>query len=308
MRLPAIEHRYEHTVFDSGRWANFTPRADDILICTSYKAGTTWTQMLCALLIFRTADFGAPLTTFTPWLDLKATPIDELLAVYEAQTHRRFIKTHTPLDGLPYFPDGTYITVGRDPRDVFMSMLNHLGNNDPRAQERLFGAREGEAVPLTEDVNELFRIWLTTPSFAWEEDGFPYWSHFRHARTFWDYRHLPNIHLFHYSDYQADLPGEMRKLADVLAIDIDDEEIAGLAESAGFDAMKSRADELAPDVDHGMWRSNDAFFHKGTSGQWEGVLSDESLSLYQQKKAAQPGMLGEWLERGSRAVGNPRDL
>jgi len=308
VRLPSIEHRYEHLVFDSGRWAGFEPRPDDILICTSYKAGTTWTQMLCALLIFRTPDFGAPLTTLTPWLDLRATPIDELLAVYEAQTHRRFIKTHTPLDGLPYFPEATYITVGRDPRDVFMSMLNHLGNNNPEAQARIFGAQAGEGPPLPEDVNEIFRIWLTTPSFEWEEDGFPYWSHFRHARTFWDFRHLPNIHLFHYSDYKSDLRGEMRRLASALSIEIADEEIGRLADAAGFEAMKSRADELAPDVDHGMWRSNDAFFNKGTSRQWEGVLSDESLALYERKKAAQPGMLGEWLEKGSRVVGNPRDL
>lgn len=303
-----IEHRYEHPVFDSGRWANFRSRPGDVLICTSYKAGTTWTQMLCALLIFRTPEFGQPLTTLTPWLDLRATPIDELLAVYEAQTHRRFIKTHTPLDGLPYYPEVSYVTVGRDPRDVFMSMLNHLGNNNPEAQERLFGMKEGERPPVTEDVNELFRMWLTTASFPWEEDGFPYWSHFRHARTFWEFRHLPNIHFFHYSDYQADLPAEMRRLADALAIGIDDDGIAGLAGSAGFDAMKSRADELAPDVDHGMWKSNDAFFNRGTSGQWEGVLDEASLALYEQKKTAQPGMLGEWLEKGSRAVGNPRTL
>ncbi|HEY5647550.1 MAG TPA: sulfotransferase domain-containing protein [Pseudomonadales bacterium] len=308
MQLPTIRHRYEHMVFDSGRWQSFKPRPDDILICTSYKAGTTWTQMLCALLIFRTPEFGQPLTTMTPWLDLKATPIDELLAVYEAQTHRRFIKTHTPLDGLPYFPEATYLTVGRDPRDVFMSMLNHLQNGNPDAQERIFGVKADALPPMPEDVNEIFRMWLSTPSFEWEEDGFPYWSHFRHARTFWEYRQLPNVHLFHYSDYQADLPGEMRRLADALGIEIDDAEIAELGKAARFDAMKSRADELAPDVDHGMWRSNDAFFNSGTSGQWEGVLSDESLALYEQKKAAQPGMLGEWLEKGSRAAGNPRDL
>ncbi|MGE0621609.1 MAG: sulfotransferase domain-containing protein [Pseudomonadales bacterium] len=308
MRLPRPLHRYEHLVFDSGRWAGFEHRPGDILICTSYKAGTTWTQMLCALLIFRSADFGVPLTTLSPWLDLKATPIDELLATYEAQTHRRFIKTHTPLDGLPYFPDATYITVGRDPRDVFMSMLNHLGNNNPETQQRIFGAQTAQGPPLPEDPNEIFRMWLTTPTFEWEEDGFPYWSHFRHARTFWAFRHLPNIHFFHYSDYQADLPGEMRILADALDISIGDHEIARLSAAAGFNAMKSRADELAPDVDHGMWRSNDAFFHKGTSGQWAGVLSDESLALYERKKAAQPGMLGEWLEKGSRVVGKARDL
>jgi aryl sulfotransferase len=29
----------------------------------------------------------------------------------EAQEHRRFIKTHLPLDGLPYFPQVKYIRV-----------------------------------------------------------------------------------------------------------------------------------------------------------------------------------------------------
>ena len=308
MQLPTIEHRYEHLVFDSGRWADFEPRKGDVLICTSYKAGTTWTQMLCALLIFRTPEFGRPLTTISPWLDLKATPIDELLAIYEAQTHRRFIKTHTPLDGLPYWPDVTYITVGRDPRDVFMSMVNHLQNGDPEVSERIFGEPKSLPIEMPEDVNELFRMWLTVPSFDWEEDGFPYWSHFRHAETFWKFRQLPNIHLFHYSDYKADLPAEMQRLAAALAIEIEPEEIARLADAADFDAMKSRADDLAPDVDHGMWLDNGAFFNKGTSRQWEGVLNEASLALYEKKKAAQPGALGHWLENGSRMAGKPRDL
>ena len=46
----------------------------------------------------------------------------------EAQTDRRYIKTHSPLDGIPYFPDCAYLVVLRDPRDVFCSMLNHRDN------------------------------------------------------------------------------------------------------------------------------------------------------------------------------------
>jgi aryl sulfotransferase len=48
----------------------------------------------------------------------------------DAQTHRRFIKTHTPLDGLPVDPSVTYLCVGRDPRDVALSMDNHMDNLD----------------------------------------------------------------------------------------------------------------------------------------------------------------------------------
>jgi hypothetical protein len=54
----------------------------------------------------------------------------EVFADLAAQTHRRFIKTHTPLDGIPNDPTVTYICVGRDPRDVALSMDHHIDNMD----------------------------------------------------------------------------------------------------------------------------------------------------------------------------------
>jgi len=48
---PSIEHEYRNLIFDSTRWDRFTPRDGDVVVCTSYKAGTTWTQMICGLLI-----------------------------------------------------------------------------------------------------------------------------------------------------------------------------------------------------------------------------------------------------------------
>ena len=57
----------------------------------------------------------------------------EVFADLAAQTHRRFIKTHTPLDGIPNDPTVTYICVGRHPRDVALSMDHHIDNTDSRA-------------------------------------------------------------------------------------------------------------------------------------------------------------------------------
>jgi hypothetical protein len=50
-----------------------------------------------------------------------------------SQPHRRFIKTHTPLDGLPFDHRVTYVCVGRDPRDAGFSWSNHLANMDLNA-------------------------------------------------------------------------------------------------------------------------------------------------------------------------------
>ena len=39
------------------------------------------------------------------------------------------------------------------------------------------------------------------------------WSHHHLARTYWDYRHLPNLLFVHYDDLKRDLLGEMRRIA-----------------------------------------------------------------------------------------------
>ena len=122
--------RYRSFVSDSARWEGFEFRDDDIVISTPPKCGTTWMQMLCALTIFQTPDFKHPLTVMSPWLDMNTASISEIRAKLEAQKHRRFIKTHTPLDGLPFDERVTYIFVGRDPRDVGISWDNHMLNMD----------------------------------------------------------------------------------------------------------------------------------------------------------------------------------
>src|SRR4029079_14554748 len=122
--------RYRSVIADSARWDGFPLRSDDIVISTPPKCGTTWTQMLCALLIFDGPAFPAPLDQVSPWLDMCIRPVAEVNAALGAQTHRRSIKPHTPLDGLPLHADVTYLVVGRDPRDVAISFEHHAANMD----------------------------------------------------------------------------------------------------------------------------------------------------------------------------------
>ena len=52
--------QYRSLLTDNARWERFTFRPSDIVISTPAKCGTTWTQMLCALLIFDGPDSPRP--------------------------------------------------------------------------------------------------------------------------------------------------------------------------------------------------------------------------------------------------------
>ena len=62
---------YQNHHFDSTRWRWFESRPDDIVIATSYKAGTTWTQAIVANLLFPGGDFPDDIGRMSPWLDLR---------------------------------------------------------------------------------------------------------------------------------------------------------------------------------------------------------------------------------------------
>ena len=48
------------------------------------------------------------------------------LATLEAQSHRRYIKSHLPFDALPVWDTVKYIHVGRDGRELDAGVLEHL--------------------------------------------------------------------------------------------------------------------------------------------------------------------------------------
>jgi aryl sulfotransferase len=118
---------YRSPVEDSGRWLGFRFRPGDIVISTRPRTGTTWLQMICALLIFQGPELPAPLWQLSPWLDGVEAPLDYICDQLARQPHRRFIKTHTPLDGVPLDPRVTYIVTARHPLDTYVSLCQHNG-------------------------------------------------------------------------------------------------------------------------------------------------------------------------------------
>ena len=244
-------------------------------------------------MIFQDPALPQPLTRISPWLDMQTNDLGEIVQLLDEQTHRRFIKTHTPLDGLPRDTRVTYLCVGRDPRDVALSMDNHVANLDfealLRAREAAVGLDDLQELTThaagqarSDDVRERVLQWIDNPSSPTDELS-SLRSTLHHLDTFWQERSDANIALFHYGDLQADLPGEMRQLAEVLGVEVPDARWDLLVDAARFDRMKERATDLAPDVDNGIWQDTREFFHRGTNGQWRDVLDEHDVQRYRER-------------------------
>lgn len=292
---------------DSGRWDALTLRDGDIVISTPAKSGTTWMQMCVSLLVFQQPEPPRPMAEISPWIDMLTWKIDDLVALLDAQDHRRFFKTHTPLDGVPWDPRLTYVCVGRDPRDVMVSWENHMANMDFQAvmiaRMDAVGLEDLDPTimpqPPAPDPVDRFWDWVGAeddnpdrrPGLAGILD---------HLQTFWDRRDEPNVALFHYRDLQTDLDGQLRRLAEVLHIDVPEDRWDELVHAATFDEMKQKADRLAPDTTHGIWQDTTQFFHHGKTGRWQEVVGEADLTRYHERVAAlvDPD-LGRWAHHGS---------
>jgi aryl sulfotransferase len=304
--LPQRVRVYQNHSLNSAAWDGFVPRAGDVIIATALKAGTTWMQTIAGNLIFQGREMPGPLWQLTPWLDTRAGSAEEKLGRIEAQTHRRFLKTHLPLDALPYFPEVRYVYVGRDGRDVFMSLWNHYRHLQPGVLEwyNSYPARaEDPFPPCPDDIHEFYRMWIAKSWFAWERDGYPFWSLLYHFRSWWAYRHLPNILFVHFNDLLRDLGGQMRAIARYLEIEVDEATWPALVDRATFATMKANAEDVVPWAGDFLVGGAGRFLNKGTNGRWRGVLTAEELAQYERAVETQLSPEGrQWLEFGGERV------
>jgi aryl sulfotransferase len=284
---------YRTAVSDNRRWERFAHRPGDIFVCTPPKCGTTWMQAIVASLLWPGNDGPKPIMTVSPWLDAEFFPIEEIAARLEAQAHRRFVKTHTPADGIPWWSDARYVFVARDPRDAFISMCHHLEVFKDEVREDLNARALADGVPpmpgWNGDVHGFFAIWLASGAVL------------SHVATFWERRAEPNLLLVHFDDLKADLGAEMRRVAGFLGIEVPGALWPAVVERCTFEAMRARGDEIGT-----FWNFEGgarSFLFKGTNGRWRDVLTQEEVAAYQRRAAEiLPADAARWLERGRVAL------
>jgi len=280
--------------FDSTAWNDQAFRDDDIVIATYGKSGTTWTQQIVGQLIFG-GDPELAVADLSPWLDLRVPPKEIKLPLVEAQTHRRFLKTHLPVDALRFSPRAKYIYVARDARDVVWSLYNHHANANQLwydALNKTPGLVGPPIEPPTRDIRQYWHEWLA-------RDGHPFWPFWDNVRSWWRIRELPNVLLLHFAALKRDLPGEVRRIAAFLDIPVDPSREHAILEYCSFDWMKKNAAKAAP-LGGAFWDAGaDTFMNKGTNGRWRDTLSADEAARYEQRAEAELGAdCARWLASG----------
>lgn len=281
---------------DSTIWNRFAFRDDDIVIASYAKAGTTWTQQIVSQLIFNGAE-GIKVHDLSPWLDLRVPEEAVKLAALEAQTHRRFIKTHLPVDAFVFRPQVKHLYVARDARDVMWSMHNHHLNANALFYEVINDTPGRVGPPLARppaDARAYFLEWL-------DNDSYPLWPFWDSVRSWWAVRDLPNVLFVHFNDLKADLEGEIRRIAAFLEIPVDEETLPHIVEHCSFAYMKAHAEDAAP-LGGVVWEGGAAtFINKGVNGRWRDLLSAQDCARYEAKAVAELGPdCAAWLASGAR--------
>lgn len=293
--LPTKTREMHNHHMDSTVWNDFEFRDDDIVIATYAKSGTSWMQQIVSQLIFQ-GQADLPVAEMSPWVDLRVPPKEVKLPAIAAQTHRRFLKTHLPVDALVFSEKVKYIYVGRDARDVMWSLHNHHTNANAswyNALNNTPGRVGPEIGTPPESAAEYFTHWL-------DNEGAPFWPYWENVRSWWELRDLANVKLIHFADLKQDLPGQIAKIAAFLNIDVTPDTMVKILHHCSFDYMKNHAAASVP-LGGAFWDGGaKTFIHKGTNGRWRDALPPTTSERYEQTAAAELGEpCANWLKNGA---------
>ena len=190
-------------------------RFTDVVITPYAKCGTTWLQQIVHTLRTRgDMDFD-DISRVVPWIEISPGLGIDLNAAQKAEP--RAFKSHLDADAIP--KGGRYINAIRNPGDALISMHKFM--------EGWF--LEPGAVSLEKMAKERFI-----------KSG----SYWKHLLSWWRRKQDPDVLFLVYEQMTADLPGTIRKVADFIDIELDDELLAITEEHASLGFMLKHKDRF----------------------------------------------------------------
>jgi aryl sulfotransferase len=292
-------------------WKDFLDRGGfvpgDIVVADPFKAGTTWTQRILQQILENGEERAQALSDTSPWLDSSWGDHPRMLAMLEEQRRkgeRRVLKSHLPADALPIASQARYLFVGRNGKDLGISLHNYLSQFSAETMaeiNRIHAALSGDPSPLVipEDMRELFDRWLAT-------DGYGCCDLFDVVRSWWQLRDEPNVLLVHYRKLKEDLPGQVARIAEFIGIDPAGLRMDRILDHCSFGYMRARAEQMAPFAGAHM-EDPKKFFHKGPSRDYRTELTPDQIERFDRMAVAKLGpACARWLETGDLGAEAPR--
>ncbi|KAJ56625.1 hypothetical protein ACMU_06690 [Actibacterium mucosum KCTC 23349] len=283
--------QYLGPVTNTDIWASFRVRADDVYVVTPPKCGTTWTLHIAMMLILGRAEAEAGTRDNAPWLDMALRDRPAMAAMLDGLDRRRCIKSHTPMDGIAYGAEPTYLAVYRHPVDAFFSFRSHVHNMKD-------GSIFADVVP--DDLAAAFQRFLSAPVTDTGTDDFSLAAIVHHYQQAKARQSNGNVHFLHYADLTRDLAGQVARLNDLLGTGVAPDTLREIVQANTFasarrtaEASAGRFSDASPFKDHAQ------FYASGTSNKWQGRLSDADIAAYTDRlNASLPAEDVAWLNWG----------
>ena len=148
-------------------FSDYQAQSHDIFVCTFSKSGTNWMLQITQQIAHKGKSEFKHIHDIIPWPDsgpMDVIALDDPAPLESSPTNLRVIKTHLPFQNVAYDPDAKYITVIRDPKDVFVSSYFFVKKN-----------LAGEIMP---SVDTWLKLYLSPyfPMGDWSEHTASYWA------------------------------------------------------------------------------------------------------------------------------------
>ena len=281
--IEGVKHPYMHTAEGYQYTRTLDVPAEDIVICTYPKCGTTWMQQIVLLLLAGgdKTKIGDVLT-MSPWREALASKgADALDAVKPEFGQNRVVwKTHADAEHLPWksrHPDSKMIVVVRNPYDAAVSMYHHAGD---------------------------------VPGFKYTGD----WAHFlekvylsgqAESSDFWEY-HAGHYHAIQkqkaegvdntlwiaFEDMKADPCASVRTIAAFIGVPLTDELLEKVVGSSDFNAMKEQFAKVAVENEAAGRFVKKNHIREGKSGAWRKTFTDAQTEMFTKEHLARSAKYG----------------
>jgi hypothetical protein len=276
--IPAIVKGAEGDNGGINAFKGYLPSAQDVFVCTFAKSGTNWMLQLAHQIVFHGAGEYANIHDVVAWPDLKSRlfkgiPLDSEAVQRTSPERKRVIKTHLAAKHVPYSETARYLSVIRDPKEVFVSSY-HFGH--------------GSYGPLMLDLDTWLDLFLS--------EKFPMgfgstWA--AHTASYWALKDKPNVKVFLFREMNQDLQATVQQLADFLGATLSAEEMQRVIELGSFAHMRNIDDKfLHMPKENLSWGKSLKMIREGKAGNSQELLTSEQQHRIDQHCGAELKALG----------------